>query len=332
MNKIKQYLKGIPSSAWAGILLILFFAVAVEGYLSSRNIFNILKSTSALAVVAVGMTMVILLGEIDMSVGGVITISATAAGLYLHSLETVSVVHIVIAVVICCAVGFAFGVFNGYMIGIKRFNFWLITFGSMSAAFGLAKGITNGGVLSGFDKQFRWISNGEVCGISMCIIWAVLIGIIAIFVQYHTRFGVHIYAIGDSEACAVNSGINVKKTRFWVYALSGLCSGLAAVLLLSRTNSAGATIGEGYEFDAIAAVVIGGTAMEGGRGGYKGTIYGAIFISAMKNGLQLIGLSNYWQQVLLGIVIISIILYDVIHAKVRYKKSLRRVYSENKTV
>ncbi|MCD8082391.1 MAG: ABC transporter permease, partial [Clostridiales bacterium] len=137
-----------------------------------------------------------------------------------------------------------------------------------------------------------------------------------------------IYAIGDSEACAVNSGIPVKKTRFWVYTLSGFCSGLAAVLLLARTNSAGATLGDGYEFNAIAAVVIGGTAMEGGKGGFKGTIFGAIFISAMKNGLQLIGLSNYWQQVCLGIVIIAIILYDVIHARLISRKQTRRVYSE----
>ena len=152
--------------------------------------------------------------------------------------------------------------------------------------------------------------------------------VITVLVLYKTKFGLHIYAIGDSEICAANSGINVKRTRFWVYAISGLTAGLAAVLLLARTNSAGATIGEGYEFSAIAAVVIGGTAMEGGKGGFKGTIFGAIFISAMKNGLQLIGLSNYWQQVLLGVVIIAIILYDVINAKVRFKKSLRRVYSE----
>ncbi|MDE6949443.1 MAG: ABC transporter permease [Lachnospiraceae bacterium] len=328
MNSIKKFLKGISGSTWAGIVLILFFAIVIDNYLGSRNVMNILKSTSALIVVSVGMTMAILLGEIDMSVGGIITISATAAGMYMQSVETVTAGTVVAAVIICCLTGFAFGVFNGYMIGIKRFNFWLVTFGSMSISFGLAKGITKGGVLSGFDKKFQWISTGSFMGISMCIIWAFLISILALLFLYKTRFGLHIYAIGDSEVCAANSGIDVRKTRFLVYALSGLMAGLASVLLLARTNSAGATVGEGYEFNAIAAVVIGGTAMEGGKGGFKGTIFGAVFISAMKNGLQLIGLSNYWQQVLLGVVIMAIILYDVINAKIRLKKSLRRVYSE----
>ena len=327
MNKIKSLLKRIPGSTWAGIVLILLFAVLVPNYLGLPNVLNILKNTTALVIVSVGMTMSILLGEIDMSVGGVITASATLAGLYLKSLETVTAVNILLVIVIACAIGLLFGAFNGYMIGYGRYNFWLVTFGSMSIAFGLAKGVTNGGVVSGFPKSFQWISTGRIGSISMCIIWAALICVLAVFILYKTTFGLHIYAIGDSEACAINSGINVRKTRFWVYTLSGLMSGIAAIVLLARTNSAGATIGEGYEFNAIAAVVIGGTAMEGGKGGFKGTIFGAIFIAAMKNGLQLVGLSNYWQQVLLGVVIIAIILYDVINARIRAKKSLRRVYS-----
>jgi ribose transport system permease protein len=328
MNKAKNFFKGISGSTWAGIALIIIFAFLIENYLGARNILNILQSTSALVVVSVGMTMTILLGEIDMSVGGVLTVAATVAGIYLQSFETVTWGNVIVAVLICCGIGMLFGIFNGFMIGIKKFNFWLVTFGTMSIGFGLAQGITNGGVISGFDQKFRLISTGELFGIDLCIIWAVIICVIAVLATYKTRFGLHLYAIGDSESCAINSGINVKVTRFWAYAISGLTAGLAAVILLSRTNSAGATIGDGYEFDAIAAVVVGGTAMEGGKGGFKGTIFGAIFISAMRNALQLIGLSNYWQQVLLGIVIIAIILYDVINAKVRMKKSLRRVYSD----
>lgn len=328
MNKVKRALKSITGSTWAGIALIILFAILVPNYLGMRNAMNILKNTTALVIASVGMTMAILLGQIDMSVGGVITVASTLSGIYLHSVETVTVGNVLIAVLISCGVGLVFGAFNGYMIGYLKYNYWLVTFGSMSMAFGLAKGITDGGVVSGFDSKFLWISNGEPFGVAMCIVWAVLICVIAIFITYKTRFGLHIYAIGDSEACAVNSGINVNRTRFWVFTLSGLMSGIAAVVLLARTNSAGATIGEGYEFNAIAAVVIGGTAMKGGRGGFKGTIFGAVFISAMKNGLQLVGLSNYWQQVLLGVVIIAIILYDVISAKVRAKKGLRRVYSD----
>ncbi|MCD8082452.1 MAG: ABC transporter permease [Clostridiales bacterium] len=197
MNRIKRTLQAVPSSAWAGIVLILFFAVVVNGYLGSRNILNILKSTSALVVVSAGMTMVILMGQIDMSVGGVITVSATAAGMYLQAADTVTVGTVLVAVLICCAIGTACGLFNGNMIGYKNFNYWLITFGSMSMAFGLAKGITNGGVLSGFDKKFLWISGGKMLGISMCIVWAILICAVALAVHYKTRFGFHIYAIGD---------------------------------------------------------------------------------------------------------------------------------------
>lgn len=329
MTKLKKGLKSVSGSTWAGILLIIFFAFAIRNYLGFQNVMNILKNTTALLVVSVGMTMAILLGEIDMSVGGIITISATVTGIYLKSLQSVTPLNVIIAVLISCLIGIIAGAFNGYMIGIRKYNFWLVTFGTMSLTFGISKGITNGGVVNGFDKQFQWLSNGTVFKVSMSIIWTIIICIIATLILYKTRFGFHIYAIGDSESCAINSGINVKKTRFFVYTMSGLMAGLAGVLLLARTNSAGATIGEGYEFNSIAAVVIGGTAMEGGKGGFKGTIFGAIFIAAMKNGLQLIGLSNYWQQVSLGIVILAIILYDVLDAKVRYKKSLRRVYSHD---
>lgn len=332
MNKgfLKTF-KKIPGSTIAGIVLIIAFAIITPGYLSGINILNILKSAAPLLIVSVGMTMTILLGEIDMSVGGVLTVSATFAGMYLQSLESVAIANVIIAVLISCGVGTAFGIFNGFMIGTMRFNFWLVTFGSMSVAFGLTAGITNGNVLSGYDKLVRWISDGKFLGtrITMCIIWAVIICVIAIILVYKTRFGLHLFAIGDAEACAINSGINVRKTRFIAYAISGLMSGIAGIILLTRTNSTSATLGEGYEFNAIAAVVVGGTAMEGGKGGYKGTIFGAIFISAMKNGLQLVGLSNYWQQVLLGVVIVAIIIYDVLNAKRISKKNLRRVYSEN---
>ena len=328
MDKVKKLVKSIPGSTWAGIAIVIFFTIAIPGYLGKINVLNILKSTTALLVTSIGMTMAILTGQIDMSVGGIVTIAATVAGLYLHSVAQVTAANAVIAVLIACLIGLLFGLFNGYMIGIRNYNFWLITFGSRGIAFGLAKGITGGNVVSGFDKVFTNISNYKVGGISLCIIWAVLISLIALYVMYRTRFGLHIYAVGDSETCAANSGINVRHVRFWVYTIAGLCCGLAAVLLLARTNSAGATVGDGYEFNAIAAVVIGGTAMDGGKGGFKGTIFGAVFICAMKNGLQLIGLSNYWQQVLLGVVILIIILYDVINQKVRAKKSLRRVYND----
>ncbi len=327
MRQFGRLIRRIPSSVWAGIVLIIFFAIFANGYLSGRNILNILRSSTALMVVSAGMTLCILMAQIDMSVGGVITAAATSAGLYLQAVAPVTVFNVLVAIIICLAVGFAFGLLNGFLIGTLNFNFWLVTFGTMSIGFGLSKVLTGGGVLSGFDKKFQWISNGKPFGVSMCIIWAAIFCVIMLFIQLRSRFGLHIYAIGDSEQCAENSGINVRRTRFWAYALSGLFAGIAAMLLLSRTNSGSATLGDGYEFNAIAAVIIGGTAMEGGKGGFGGTIFGAIFISAMKNGLQLIGLSTYWQQVLLGIVILAIILYDVILTRATSRRKLRRVYS-----
>ena len=147
-----------------------------------------------------------------------------------------------------------------------------------------------------------------------------------LLVVQRTAFGMHIYAVGDSENCARQSGINVKKVRFLIYAISGALAGLSGVLLIARTNSAAPNLGSGYEWNAIAAVIVGGTSMSGGKGHLLGTVYGVIIITAVMSGLQLIGLNNYWQQFFKGVFIMTVIIIDVLSALKREKNALRRRY------
>ena len=245
--------------------------------------------------------------------------------LYMYPLkETCTPLDVVITILIGLAVGLLFGIFNGLMIGKFKFNYWLITFATMSIGYGIAKIVTNGNLLAGYSKVFRFLADGNIL-FSTCIWWAIIIVIIASIILKKKRLGYGIYAIGDNEQCAANSGIDVGKTRFMVYTISGMLAGLGGVLLVSKTNSA-SSAQNGYEFNAIAAVVVGGTSLDGGRGSISGTIVGAVIIQAVKSGLQLIGLNAYWQQTLIGVFILTIIIIDVLNGEKVKTKLLRRIY------
>ena len=311
---------------WGTLVIVLFFAVFAQNYVTSRNLINILRNASILLIVSCGMGISILSSQIDISIGGVMTISAMAAAMFIHPIADPNVFQLLATLAIGLGVGAAFGLFNGIMIGKYNYNYWLVTFATMSIGYGAAQVINGGFVISGFSRAFRNISSYRIFGMPSIIYISIILTLVMIFFTYKTRFGMHLYAVGDSEQCAEQSGINVVKIRVLVYVISGLLAGLGGVLLVSRTNSASANVANGYEFNAIANVIIGGTSFEGGKGGLKGTFAGSIIMAAIANGLQLMGVSNYLQQVFTGVFILTIIVIDVISERRKKLLSLRRVY------
>lgn len=328
MPNIVGHLKRVSGAIWAVLLLMLIFTWIKPAFLSYANTMNILRNASILLIVSIGMTLVILSGQINISVGGIVALCGVLTATYIHGVADPSLVQIGVAFLIGGGAGLLFGLLEGVLIGKYNYNYWLVTFAGMSVSYGLAKTISDGGIIAGFGRAFQWVSTGKVHGVSMSIVFA--FAICALMAQYiaKSRFCMHVYAIGNSEKAAFNSGIDVGRIRLGIYAWCGLLSGIAAVFLVARTNSAGTTIGTGYEFNAIAAVVIGGTSLEGGKGGLLGTVFGTIFISALKNGLQVVGLNNYWQQAYLGLIIAFIIIYDVVSARARARKNRRRIYHD----
>lgn len=329
MGTVKRTIKKIPGIVWASLVVLVLFCIFANNFVKPQNIENIIKNSSILIIVSIGMTMAILSKKIDISIGGIMTLAGMCVALYIKPLgDTVSIGNIVIALLIGTAIGLAIGCFNGMMIGIFNFNYWLITFATMSMTYGVAQGMTGGSIIAGYGELFRnGLANGSaLLGIPNMVVIALLIVVIMWFVLQRTRFGMHIYAVGDSENCARQSGINVKKVRFMIYAVSGALAGLGGVILIARTNSAAPNLGSGYEWNAIAAVIVGGTSMSGGKGSMVGTVYGVLIITAVMSGLQLIGLNNYWQQFFKGLFIMAVIVIDVLSARKRGKMAMRRRY------
>jgi ribose/xylose/arabinose/galactoside ABC-type transport system permease subunit len=323
--------KGLDFSNTSGMLLavwglIVVFAFTAPGFATFQNVMNILKNSSILLILACGMTIAIVSRNIDLSIGGVATYAGMVAAFFIRSFDAPSLFHMMVAFLIAIAAGAAFGAFNGVMIGVFRYNYWLITFATMNIGFALAQVITGGNVISGFTRGFRSIANSNRFILPGVVIFAILVVAAISVLTYRTRFGMHIYAVGDSEQCARQSGVKVERVRFFIYLLSGILAGLGGILLVSKTNSASPISGSGYEFDAIAAVVVGGTPFEGGRGGILRTVIGAVSISAIKSGLQQVGLSNFVQQVCIGLIILAIIVFDVLSESQRKLQKARRIY------
>ena len=326
MEKTRKFLKIVPGTVWGILLMFVFFTLINSRFIGMASLQNILKNASVLAIVSMGAGMVILSAKIDLSIGYVMSLSAIASTMYLTSMEDPGAPQILLGFAIAAAIGLVFGLFNGLMIGKFKFDYWLITFASMSIANGLSQVVSDGQIISGYSRSFRAVANTGILGIDSVVWLAVLICGIMIFLSTKTRFGYSIYAVGDSEDCAFKSGTNVVRVRVLIYLLSGLLAGIGGILLAARTNSASVTLGSGYEFNAIAAVIVGGTPSEGGKGGLGKTVLGAILITVLKSGLQFSGLDSYWQTLLIGLFIMIVVVADVLSTKVVHKREMRRVY------
>jgi ribose transport system permease protein len=292
---------------FAGLIaLCLTLWVATPHFLTVSNLLNVLEQTAINAIVAVGMTFVIISGGIDLSVGSVLALSGIALGSALQAGAAVPV-----AIALALAVGLGCGLVNGVLVTFGRLPPFIATLGMMSVARGAALMLAEGRPISGFDDGFRMLATGRVLMMPAPAIIAALIYGVAHFVLGHTVFGRATYAIGGNEEAARLSGVHVRYHKTAIYGVAGLMSAAAAVILTARLNSAQPTAGTMYELDAIAATVIGGTSLLGGEGTIMGALIGALIMGVLRNGLNLLNVSSFFQQVVIGVVIIGAVLVDM---------------------
>ena len=299
-------ISGRRAGTLAGLVgLCVLLWILTPHFLTVSNLLNVLEQTAINAVIAVGMTYVIISGGIDLSVGSLLALSGVVLGTLLHA-----GVPVPAAIGLALAVGFVFGAFNGIAISWGRLPPVIATLGMMSIARGCALLFTEGRPVSGFEEGFRSLAIERPFGIPAQVFVTLAVYLVAQFVLSETRFGRYVYAMGGNEEATRLSGVNVKLHKMMVYGVSGLTSAVAAVLLTARLNSAQPIAGIMYELDAIAATVIGGSSLRGGEGGLGGTLIGALIMGVLRNGLNLLGVSSFLQQVVIGLVIVFAVLID----------------------
>lgn len=307
---IKENLGIIAALAVMCIFLAVFPATS-SSFLTPKNLFNILRQISTNMLLACGMTMVIILGGIDLSVGSIIALSGvlSAGCVARYGLP------IPVALLVGVLVGLLIGCINGGIIALTTIPPFIVTLATMNVARGLAKVYTGGSPVRVVTKEWQFLGAGYIGPVPVPVIIMIVVVIITAFIMNRTKMGRHIYAVGGNAQAAVFSGIKVSKVKFFVHAFSGVMAGLAGIILASRMYSGQPTAGEGAEMDAIAAVVVGGTSMSGGSGKIGGTVIGALIIGILNNGLNLLNVNSFWQDVVKGIVILLAVLIDYFRTK-----------------
>ncbi len=289
----------------AFVLVCVILAILSPVFLSLTNVLNVIRQSSIYGIMAVGMTFVILTAGIDLSVGSILAIAgAVAAG----TLKAGG--GLLPAVVLALFIGTGCGLVNGVIITLGRITPFVVTLGMMSIARSLTLIYTKGYPISGFGGAFRFIGGGNVLDIPFPIVVFLVTVVLAWLILTQTRLGRYTYAIGGNEETVKLSGISSNFYKTIVYVISGITSAISALILTSRLNSAEPVAGQGYELDVIAAVVIGGTSLMGGRGGVWGTLIGALLIAVINNGMNLLGISPYFQLFVKGVIIIGAVLLD----------------------
>jgi ribose transport system permease protein len=292
---------------FAGLMtLCVILWAATPHFLTVSNLLNVLEQTALNAIVAMGMTYVIISGGIDLSVGSVLAVAGIGLALALESGLPAP-----LAIAIALALGLSCGLINGLLITAGRLPPFIATLGMMSVARGAALMMAEGRPISGFSEGFRALATERVLGVPAPVLITIVIYAFAHFVLTRTVFGRATYAIGGNEEAARLSGVPVRFYKTAVYGVAGLTSAAAAVLLTARLNSAQPTAGTMYELDAIAATVIGGSSLLGGEGSMTGTLVGALIMGVLRNGLNLLNVSSFVQQVVIGVVIIGAVTVDM---------------------
>ncbi|EGR1890364.1 ribose ABC transporter permease [Vibrio vulnificus] len=295
-------------------LIALLFLIVVVSFLNPNfftvdNILNILRQTSVNAIIAVGMTLVILTAGIDLSVGSLLAL----CGAFAASLVAMEV-PVLIAVPTALLAGAALGAISGVIIAKGKVQAFIATLVTMTLLRGVTMVYTDGRPIStGFTDTadaFAWFGTGYALGIPVPVWLMVIVFAAAWYLLNHTRFGRYVYALGGNESATRLSGINVDKVKIGVYAICGLLAALAGIIVTSRLSSAQPTAGMGYELDAIAAVVLGGTSLMGGKGRIMGTLIGALIIGFLNNALNLLDVSSYYQMIAKAAVILLAVMVD----------------------
>lgn len=300
------------SSIIALALLCIVFAVMSPTFLTSNNLINVASQVSVNAIIALGMTFVILTAGIDLSVGSILAVCGIIMGLLMKAN-----VPVIVAILACLGVGLFCGLLNALMVTVGKIPPFIATLGMMSIARAAALILSGGAVLSSFPESFRWIGVNTIpfTQIPAQVLLMALLYCLGYYILKYRKTGRFIYAIGGNMEAARLSGINTKKYVSVTYIFSGLSAAIAAIVLTSKLNAAQPTAGYSYELDAVAAVVIGGTSLFGGYGSIWGTLIGAVIMGVLRNGLNLLNTSSYLQTGIIGLAIIIAVLFDTFRKK-----------------
>lgn len=280
------------------IAVVIFLSFANEYFLTPRNILNVGRQASVVAIVALGQALVIIARGLDLSVGSVLGLSAVVSAFVAQATG-----NQILALGAGLGTGIVVGLVNGLLFTRLNINPFIATLGTLSVARGLALLIT-GGIPIPYAGWAQWLGAGKIVEVPVSLILMLLLALAFHIFATHTRIGRNIYAIGDSPKAARLAGINVEGTRLLVFVLCGLLAGLGGIILAGNLASANPDLGRGYELDVIAAVILGGTALSGGRGTIYGVVLGALLMALLSNAFVLLGISAHWQVVTKGLVII----------------------------
>ncbi|CAH0299493.1 Ribose import permease protein RbsC [Peribacillus sp. Bi96] len=289
------------------VLLFIVITVLNPSFMEPNNILNLLRQTSINALIAFGMTFIILTGGIDLSVGSILALSsALMAGMMVSGLDPI------LAILVGILLGAIMGVINGILVSKGKMAPFIVTLATMTIFRGLTLVYTDGKPITGIgdSEMFQMLGRGYFLGLPVPAVVMVIAFFILWFLLHKTSFGRKTYAIGGNERASRISGIKVDRVKVAIYGLAGTMAAIAGAILTSRLNSAQPTAGQSYEMDAIAAVVLGGTSLSGGKGRLFGTLVGVLIIGTLNNGMNLLGVSSFYQQVVKGAVILIAVLLD----------------------
>ena len=301
-SKLKEY---SYTFILLGVLLVVIFIMAIMSpyFFSWKNCRNILNQSAIYLVLSIGMTFVICAGQIDLSVGAIIGFSGVCVGLLLN--QGVSPIW---AILIELLIGVIVGIVNGIFVAYGKINSFIVTLGMMTILRGITLILTNSSSVFGFGNIITFIGSGKIGPVNMPIILSLVIATVGGGLLDRTTFGNYCLFIGTNEIALNRSGVNVKKYKIIIFALCGLCASVAGLIITARLNSAEPLAGQGYEMDAIAASILGGTSMQGGKGNIIGTIIACLILNIMKNGLTLLAIFSHYQEILTGLILLISVL------------------------
>lgn len=293
------------------LVLVIIFTWANPRFLSMRNLFTVARQVSMYGIASIGMTFVILIAGIDLSIGSIITVVNVVCAYLMVKCGFGMVASVAISLLLSLFIG----LFNSVLIASIGIPSIIATFATQTVVAGAAYLISGGVPIFGFDPRFKVIGQGHVGPVPVPVIIMICCFAIGSFILNKTYFGRYFYAVGGNEEASKLSGIQVGRIKYLIYALSGFFAGLAGIVMLSRTNSAQPTAGLGYEFDVITCVVLGGVSISGGYGKISGIVAGVLIIGALTNGMILLNISDYTQMIVKGLVLIVAVGFDTLQKK-----------------
>ncbi len=286
------------------VLLIVAISVINPVFLDGRNVFNVFRQIAVFLILGTGMTIVMAARGIDLSVGSTVALAGCVAGLVLKSGVLPDGLISALAVVVAMAVGAAVGFVNGFAVTVLKVPPLIVTLGTLTAVRGLAYLVMGSDQVRNFPSEFLWIGQGRLLGIPAAGLIALLVVLGGAFLMNRTRFGAYVLAVGGDRSAAIRAGIRVRYYEWGAYMICGALAGLAGAMLAARLNAAQAVLGATMELHAIAVVVLGGTYLFGGYVTLLGTLFGAIFLGVAENGLLLMNVPFYWQQIVIGMTLV----------------------------